>query len=353
MAQSTTEFVQGYLRLISDTLSQRFVNRSPPPGHPLFNSSSDYLSGQIALVTGANTGIGLETSRMLATAGATVVLACRNRAKAESAAEAIRKTVPNAHLEIEDLDLSSPSSIRACTVAFGSRSGTATAPRALHMLVLNGGVMGAAQASPETHFFVNHVGHALLALLLLPHLIAAGSPGARVVLVSSLTSVVSDLRWEDLDFQGRQYNWMTAYANSKLAMLLFMKALVRRLGNAPIAVNAVHPGEATSDVARNLGKIWMWLHQNVGQLFLLSTAESARTSVYVAGAKELASETGKIFHRVWHTMHMPERLLAEDDVERLWHVTLKMAGMTQRDLECLVEIARANGGDESLIRPPR
>lgn len=351
MPQSTTQRLHGYIRLISDTLAQRFVNRTPPDGHPLFNASSNYLSGQVALVTGANTGIGLETSRMLAAAGATVVLACRNRTKAQSAAEAIRNTVPNANLEIDDLDLSSLPSVRACAQAFASRCAHPSIPRPLDMLVLNGGIMAAPKASPESHFNVNHVGHALLTLLLLPNLMRAKSPGARVVLVSSLTSVVSDLRWDDLDFQKRPYNWMTAYANSKLAMLLFMKALVRRLGAAPIAVNAVHPGEATSDVARYLGSIWMWLHQNVGKLFLLSTAESARTSVYVAGASELASQTGKIFHRVWHTMQIPEHLLAEDDVESLWEVTLRMAEVTKRDLQCLLEIARSHSQGESLVMP--
>lgn len=352
MPQSTSELLQGYLRLIGDTLSQRFVNRSPPPGHPLFSTSSDYLSGQTALVTGANTGIGLETARMLAGAGATVILACRNPSKAESAAAAIRKAVPHAHLQVELLDLSSHSSVRSCVAAFASRSESSAAPRPLHMLVLNGGVMGALPASPETHFLVNHVGHALITLNLLPHLAAAGGPGARVVLVSSLTCVVSDLRWDDLDFQTRTYNWMTAYANSKLAMILFMKALVQRLGDAHIVVNAVHPGEATSDVARHLGRVWMWLHQNVGNLFLLSTAESARTSVYIAGAKEAARKTGNIFHRVWHAMHVPDRLLADDDVEQLWRVTLETAGVTEKDMEGLVQIVRANGGDESLVRLP-
>lgn len=352
MPQSTAEYLGGYIRLIGDTVSQRFVNRSPPQGHALFHSSSGYLRGKVALVTGANTGIGFETSRSLAAAGATVVLACRNRGKAEAAAQAIRLAVPDANIQIENLDLSSLSSVRDCVHTFASRTASAAAPRPLHILVLNGGVMGAPQSSPETHFFVNHVGHALLTLLLLPNLLAAQNETTRVVLVSSLTSVISDLRWNDLDFKARKYNWMTAYANSKLAMLLFMKALVRRLGSAPITVNAVHPGEATSDVARYLGRVWMWLHQNVGKFFLLSTAESARTSVYVAGAKEIGKDTGHMFHRVWHKMEIPERLLDEEDVERLWEVTLAMAEVRTEDLDTLTRIALAHGVDKTLIRVP-
>lgn len=353
MPQSTTEYLQGYIRLIGDTLSQRFVNRAPPQGHELFHQSSHYLQGKVALITGANTGIGFQTTKSLASAGATVVLACRNRDKAEAAADAIRRQVPNAKLEIEDLDLSSLSSVRECARAFSSRRGPTEMPRTLHILVLNGGVMGAQPTSPETHFMVNHVGHALLALLLLPNLLAAKEDAGRIVLVSSLTSVISDLRWDDMDFTMRRYNWMTAYANSKLAMLLFMKALVRRLGGASITVNAVHPGEATSDVARYLGRIWMWLHQNIGKFFLLNTIESARTSVYVAGAKEIANESGHIFHRVWHKMAIPERLLNDKDVEHLWEVTLRMAKVTVEDMDSLIRIGREHKIDGGLFQLPR
>lgn len=339
MPQSTIQFAQGFLRLSADTLTQRLGTRAPPPNHPLF-SSPTYLKGQTAIVTGANTGIGLETTRQLAAAGATVVLACRNDSKAAVAADSIRAQIPEADLETATLDLSSPDSIRAFASLFG-------ASRPLHVLVLNGGVMGTPKAAPETHFAVNHVGHALLTLLLMPQLAAARG---RIVLVSSLTFVISDLYLDDLDFITRPYNWMTAYANSKLAMLLFMHALVRRLRGTGVDVNAVHPGEATSDVARNLGNVWMMLHKRVGSLFLLNTEESARTSVYVAGAEELRGTSAVTFHRICQPLGVPARFVGEQDVERLWGVTMERAGVTDEDLRGFLGVVRSAGGDEDLLK---
>lgn len=327
MPQSTSQILRGYIHLIGDTLSQRIVNRDPPPNHPLF-SSATYLKSRLAVVTGANTGIGLETARQLSAAGATVILACRNVTKANDAIVSIRAANPTADVHFSALDLSSTDSIRSFATSFGARP--------LQMLVLNGGVMGAEPAVPETHFTVNHVGHALLALLLLPRLAAARG---RVVLVSSLTFVVSDLRIGDIELRERGYAWVTAYANSKLAMLQFMHALRVRLGETAVGVYAVHPGEATSDVARYLGSVWMWLHKNVGGLFLLSTAESARTSVYVAGAEEVDGCMGTLFHRVWQTLPVEGRFVEKGDVQQLWDETLSRAGMSSSEVESLLRMA--------------
>lgn len=344
MTQSTVQYIQGYLRLILDIFSQRLVNRSPPPNHTLFTSPT-YLTAQTAIVTGANTGIGFETARMLCAAGATVVLACRNLHKAYAATDALRKQNKHAVLEVIQLDLSDMHSVRRFARQFAGEHG-----RELHMLVLNGGVMGAPHAVPETHFMVNHVGHALLTLLLMRDL---SKVRGRVVFVSSLTCIISDLRLDDLSFQQRTYAWMTAYANSKLCMLLFMRALARRLGNGGICVNGLHPGEATSDVARYLGPVWMTLHQKVGQLFLLSPSEAARTTVYVAGAREVQGVSGELFHRVWHKMELPQRLLREEDIERVWKLTLHHAGVTDNDLQLLRQEADKGEGNIALVRVPK
>lgn len=343
MPQSTVEYIQGYLQLILDIFSQRLVNRSPPPNHTLFTSPT-YLAAQTAIVTGANTGLGFETARMLCAAGATVVLACRNLDKAFVAADALRAHNKDAALEVMHLDLGDMRSVRNFAHQFMGED-----DRELHMLVLNGGVMAAPHVVPDTHFMVNHVGHALLTLLLMPSL---SKVSGRVVVVSSLTCLVSDLRLDDLSFQQRRYSWMTAYANSKLSMLLFMRALARRLGKRGVCVNGLHPGEATSDVARYLGRVWMTLHQKVGRLFLLSTSEAARTTVYVAGAREIENVSGELFHRVWHRMELPQRLLMEEDAERVWGLTLQYAGVTEDDLQPLRKEAKKRGGDVVLVRVP-
>lgn len=326
MPQSSLEFVRGYLHLTADTLTQR-LRLPTTPAHQLFQADGEYLAERTAIVTGANTGIGLETARMLAGAGATVILACRNLEKAAIASHEIRKTHPKAQLEISRLDLADLSSVRAFADKFSSRP--------LHMLILNGGVMGVAPSKPETHFMVNHVGHALLIIKLLRS-IDAGT--GRIVFISSLTFLISDLHWDDLSFEKRRYNWMTAYANSKLCMILFMHALKARLKGSAVTVNAVHPGEATSDVARNLGRIWMGLHKNVGQLFLLNISESARTSVYVAGARELNSD-GDVYHRVTEVLPVAPRFLKQEDIDRAWEVTLEAAQIAEEELSPITEIA--------------
>ncbi|CAN8074950.1 unnamed protein product [Agarophyton chilense] len=326
MPQSTFEYVVGFAKLTLDTLSQRVVNPKYHP-HPLFQSDDIYLRDKLSIVTGANTGIGFQTAHMLAEAGANVVLACRNLNKAQLAANRIRISHPSARVELAKLDLSDLQSVRKFASDFGDRT--------CHILVLNAGVMAADQSVPETHFMVNHAAHALLSLLLLKNI---QQVHGRIVFVSSLTLLISDLHFDDITFANRRYNWMTAYANSKLSMVLFMRALHKRIGNN-VVLNAVHPGEATSDVARNLGKIWMSLHKEVGKLFLLSVAESARTTVFVAGAEE-AGQGGNLFHRVDQLVTIPPRLVSDADVERMWEITLEAASVREGDLDVLNDLMR-------------
>ncbi|PXF41597.1 Retinol dehydrogenase 12 [Gracilariopsis chorda] len=331
MPQSTLQFIVGYVKLTLDTLSQQLVNPKTH-AHVVFRADDEYLRGKLAIVTGANTGIGLETARMLAGAGANVVLACRNLDKAQDAAQSIRNVHPSARVEISKLDLSELDSVRAFARWVGKR--------ACHMLVLNAGIMGAEKSNPEAHFMVNHAAHALLSLLLLRNVQRVHG---RIVFISSLTLLISDLHLDDMAFNTRRYYWMTAYANSKLSMVLFMRALHKRVGHAVI-VNAVHPGEATSDVARYLGKVWMTLHKKVGKLFLLSVAQSARTSVFVAGAQE-AQQGCNLFHRVDQIVRIPSRLVGDEDVERLWDVTLRAARVTDEDVSVLNELMAARDNE--------
>lgn len=317
MPQTSLEYIYGYLRLTFDTLTQR-LRLPPTPGHPVF-TSSHHLEQQTIVITGANTGIGYETTRQLARTGASIILACRNRSRAESAISALKSENHDAKLEYGQLDLGDTASIRQFAEWIRERVGE----RGVDCLILNGGVMGMERKVPETHFMVNHVGHALLSLLLLPIT-------KRLVFITSLACLLSDLRLFDISFTGRYYNWMTAYANSKLAMILFMHALRKRVDH--VEIYGVHPGEVTSDVARNLGTFWMTLHKNVGQLFLLNVEQSARTSVYVAGLEKGEGIEGAVYERVCEVAHIPETLLDDKDVEQLWKVTLDLAGVTDEDL---------------------
>lgn len=338
MPQTWLQWLRGYLQLTVDTLSQRATDRFVHAGHPVFTDNT-YLQGKTAIVTGANTGIGYETTRMLCAAGAHVILACRSQEKAHAAIAKLQKTNPVACAVAKHIDLSSLSSVRA----FATEINGDNAYSSIDMLILNGGVMAVPHTKPETHFMVNHIAHALLVLLLLPLL--ARAPSASVVFVSSLTLAVSDIRFEDLHFEARPYAWMTAYANSKLAMVLFMRALCQRLRCKNIQVNAVHPGESPSDVARYLGPVWSFLHKTFGPLFLLSVSHSARTSVYVSGAREITS-SGTLFHRVSRPLRIPQHLVHDEHVERMWESTINAAQVTDKDLVTLQPILTTYSRDQ-------
>lgn len=206
------------MNLIMDTLSQRLTNNSST--HAIFNDAK-HLTGRTAIATGANTGISLETTRMLYKARAHVILACCNAQKGQYAVDEIVSKDSKASLSVMHIDLASLPSVRSFA------ADVLQTWSQIDMLVLYGGIVGVAQNHPEAHFMVNHVVHALLTLLLLPAL--SNAENAQVVFVSSLTLVFSDMRFDDLHFNSRKYNWMTAYANSKLLIILFMTALSRKL----------------------------------------------------------------------------------------------------------------------------
>jgi NAD(P)-dependent dehydrogenase (short-subunit alcohol dehydrogenase family) len=210
--------------------------------------------GRTAVITGANSGIGLEAARYLAARGARVVLACRDEGKAGAAAAAIAAAVPGTEAETVALDLSSLESVRSAAAEIRSRY-----PR-LDLLVNNAGVMmpplGRTSDGFELQFGTNHLGHFALTGLVLPSLLAV--PGSRVVTVSSNGHKVGRIHFDDLQWE-HGYRRMGAYAQSKLANLLFTYELQRRLaatdpaadGAATIAV-AAHPGTSDTALVRHL-----------------------------------------------------------------------------------------------------
>ncbi len=207
-------------------------------------------SGRIALVTGANTGIGFETARVLAERGATVVLACRNVGKATEAAARIKETAAGANVDVLELDLSNLSSVR------DAASKVRAAHPRVDLLVNNAGVMMAPYAKTvdgyELQFATNHLGHFALTGLLLEHIMTA--PGSRVVTVSSVAHQRAMIDFDDLQGE-HNYKRGVAYGQSKLANLLFTYELQRRLtaaGSTTLAV-AAHPGLANTEIGQHMG----------------------------------------------------------------------------------------------------
>lgn len=198
------------------------------------------LSGKTLIVTGGNSGIGYEAARAFAQHGANVVLACRDRGRAEVAAKSI-----GGNVEVMVLDLASLASIRSFAEAFKSQQ------RPLHALVNNAGVMALPYRKTvdgfEMQFGTNHLGHFALTGLMLEPLLA--TPGARVVTVSSGVHKAGKIHFDDLQWE-RSYSKWPAYCQSKLANLLFLYELQRRLeaaGKSLISVGC-HPGYAATNL---------------------------------------------------------------------------------------------------------
>ena len=207
------------------------------------------LDGRTAIVTGANTGLGLETARALAEKGATVVLAVRSLDKGRAAIERIAARRPDARVSLQALDLTSLDSVRRAASAIG-----AAHPR-VDILVNNAGVMYTPKSRTadgfELQLGTNHFAHFALTGLLLPHLLAA--PGSRVVSVSSVGHRIrSAIDLDDLAFD-KGYSRVAAYGRSKLANLLFTYELQRRLAAAGVATSALaaHPGLSATELLRN------------------------------------------------------------------------------------------------------
>ncbi|MGH0034222.1 MAG: oxidoreductase [Myxococcota bacterium] len=293
------------------------------------------LSGRTAVVTGANSGLGLETARVIAGAGARVVLACRDPGRAERALEAIRGRHPFADATAMALDLANLASIRDFAKAFEDRF------ERLDLLCNNAGVMALPERRTadgfEMQLGTNHLGHFALTGLLLARLRAAGS--ARVVTVSSAMHRIGRMRFDDLQWT-RGYRKWPAYGQSKLANLLFAYELQRRLEGAgwDVASLAAHPGYASTSLQatgpRMEGNAFMARFMEwANGIFSQSAAMGALPSLYAACAPEAR---GGEFYGPGGFMEMlgpPVRVESNrrshdaESARRLWETSAELTGV--------------------------
>jgi NAD(P)-dependent dehydrogenase (short-subunit alcohol dehydrogenase family) len=208
------------------------------------------LSGKACVITGASTGLGRESARALAAAGAHVILAARNRDALAEAAEWVRAEVPGAQTSTVELDLTTLSSVRAAAAAIGDIT------PAVHVLMNNAGVMFTPFARTRDGFELqigtNHFGHFELTRLLVPRLTAAG--GARLVILSSGGHAMGDVDFDDPNWERRDYDKFVAYGASKTANILHAIEADRRLRDVGIRAHAVHPGTVATSLARYMSR---------------------------------------------------------------------------------------------------
>lgn len=250
------------------------------------------LAGKTAIVTGGYSGIGVETVRALAGAGADVMVPARDVAKAKAALAGVK-----GEIEVAAMDLGDLASVEKFTRDYVSGR------RALHLLINNAGVM----ACPETRigedwelqFATNHIGHFALTAALLPLLRAAN--GARVVALSSSGHKITDIRWDDIHFRKGGYDKWVAYGQSKTANSLFAVGLDERERANGVRAFAVHPGGIMTPLQRHLKKEEMvaagWIDESgdvsaAAKPFFKTTEQGAATAVWAATAPALNGKGG-------------------------------------------------------------
>jgi len=246
------------------------------------------LTGRRALVTGASTGLGEETARALASKGAAVTLAVRSIERGEASAERIRQSTGNSNIDVLQVELSEPESVRAF-----AREWLATHD-GLDLLINNAGIMAwpleRTKEGWEMQFATNHLGHFLLTCLLVPAL-RAGTR-SRVVNLSSAGHRRSDVDFEDPHFEHREYEKFVAYGQSKTANILFSVELNRRLSPDGITANAVHPGGILTELGRRVPEDEMNGLIDRFRDRLKTVPAGAATSVWAATSPDLEGKGG-------------------------------------------------------------
>ena len=282
--------------------------------------------GRLAVVTGANTGLGFETAQVLAARGASVVLAVRDIEKGKAAAARIAGTAPGANVTVQALDLTSLDSIRAAAAELRARH-----PR-IDLLVNNAGVMLTPKQATgdgfELQFGTNHLGPFALTGLLLEQMLPV--PGSRVVTVSSLAHRIG-ARINFGDLQGeRSYSRVAAYGQSKLANLMFTYELQRRLSGAGTIAVAAHPGLASTELGRYTPAIVAFSYALVSQQAAMGALPTLRaaTDPGVAGGQYYGPR-GLFGTRGYPTLAHSSRRSHDTAIQRrLWTVSEELTGVT-------------------------
>jgi retinol dehydrogenase-12 len=277
------------------------------------------MKGKTCIITGATDGIGLEAAAALGALGARLVLVGRNRAKGEAVLRALRQRVAGIEAEMHYADLSRGDEIRRLAPEL-----LAAAPR-IDVLLNNAGAFFAKRVvvedGLEQTFALNHMGYFRLTSLLRERLIA--SAPARIVNVASEAHRNAALDFDDLQ-TAHGYNGWRAYQRSKLANILFTRALARRLAGTGVTANCLHPGFVRTGFGDNNRGFW-GIGIRLGKLFAaISVPRGAETPVYVASAPELRGVTGKYFDKCREREPNPAAR-NDADAERLWKESERLA----------------------------
>lgn len=288
------------------------------------NDMKSDMTGKIILVTGANTGIGKAAATALAKMGAHVVMVARDKAKGEAAQVELKTASGNAKVDLLLADLSSQQAIRQLAAEFKSKYAR------LDVLLNNAGAIAGQRRVTvdglEYQFALNHLNYFLLTNLLLD-VLKANAP-ARIVNVSSNVHTGGRINFDDLQMEKR-YNSFGAYAQSKLANVLFTYELARRLEGTGVTVNTLHPGVVRTSFSKDGDT--RGLLRFVFDLFLrvggISVEQGAKTSVYLASSPDVAGVTGKYFDQS-KAVSSSKQTYDMAVAQRLWQVSETLTGLS-------------------------
>jgi NAD(P)-dependent dehydrogenase (short-subunit alcohol dehydrogenase family) len=292
------------------------------------------LNGSTAVVTGASSGIGVETARALAAAGATVLMPVRNRAKGEGVADDIRSSTGSDDVVVLDMDLADPASVRACAESILERG----VP--VHILINNAGIMACplrrTEEGWESQFATNHFGHFLFTTLLMPALLR-GAP-ARVVNLSSIAHRITGVDFDDPHFLRREYDKWQAYGQAKTANVLFSVALNARYASHGVTSNAVHPGGIMTGLQKDLSQEEMeamgWFDDDGKPVEGFKTVEGGASTATWAATTPLLERVGGLYledcnvaapavpELPYHGVHA--HAIDPGAAERLWELSEEM-----------------------------
>lgn len=261
----------------------------PRPSAPITS-----MQDRTVVITGANSGIGLETAAALAAAGARIVMGCRNPVTADAAVHEVRRRTGNDAVETRPLDLSDLTEVRAFAESLADLD-------RIDVLINNAGLMLDQRAESvqgvELTFATNHLGPFLLTELLTEQLVAA--PRGRIVNVASLAHRMAPtgIDWDDLQRQ-RRYSAWTVYAQSKLANILHASELARRLWDRGVVAHSLHPGSVASGFGAD-GDLHGFNDRllRIGRFALITPEQGAATSVHVASSPDALRTTGDYWSR--------------------------------------------------------
>ena len=289
------------------------------------------MTGKTAIITGANSGLGLETAKTFARLGARIILAVRNLDKGQTAKQEILDESPEATIDVMQLDLSDLESVRAFAETFTSRFDS------LDLLVNNAGVMTPPYAKTkdgfELQFGSNHLGHFALTGRLLPLLLR--TENSRVVTLSSLAHRNSAIYFDNLD-GSKGYKAMKFYGQSKLANLMFATELDERLKQHGLATQsmACHPGISSTNLFKIGGREMPRIFKGLMNRYLQPATMGALPTVYAATASSLTGgeyvgPDGKGQRRGYPTLEKPDPAVNDEaSRQKLWDVSEKLTGVT-------------------------